>query len=1130
MGKEWEAAGRKLAIPSRVFYYEGAPKCNARAPSVSLLVLAPTFAMPSAARRFGLIVVSLLALPLLASPTRAQEEAPRVDSTFFKGLKYRMIGPYRGGRSTAVTGYPNRPSTFLMGTTGGGVWRTDDAGASWTNLSDGDFGGGMGAVDVSRSAPDVIYAGTGSACIRGNISTGRGMYKSEDGGRSWKFVGLEEAGQIGDIQIHPNDPDRVYAAALGHPFGKNEERGVYRSTDGGDSWEKVLYASDSTGAVDLAMNPDNPREIYASMWHGERKPWVVKSGSRDGGIYKTTDGGDHWHKLKGGLPGGLVGKSAVTVSPAEPDRVWALIEAKEPEGGVYRSDDAGRSWQRVNRSRKLRQRAYYYIHIQADPQDPNTVYALNTGFYKSIDGGESFEGHGVPHGDVHDLWINPNDPQKMVVADDGGAQVSLNGAKSWSTYKNQPTAEMYSVTVDNQFPYRVYGPQQDNSTISVPNWNSGGVSPKQFWFSVGGCESGPVALDPDDPSTIYAGCYGGVITRYDRDTEQMRNVMVYPQLQLGQAPRDLRERFQWVSPIEVSPQNPDVIYHASQHIFRSDDRGMTWKKISPDLTTDNPKHQDFGGAPITHEGTGTEVYGTVFALTPSPHAAGTLWAGTDDGRIQITRNGGNEWTDITPEDFPEGATVNRIEVSPHRAGEAFVAVYRYREDDFSPYLFHTTDYGDSWEQLADGENGIPGDYPVRVVREDPERKGLLYAGTEFGLFLSFDGGEHWQPFQRNLPVTPVTDLKIRRGDLVVATQGRSFWVMDDLTPLRRLTDRVRASDRHLFRPEAAIRTNASPGGSAPWPEGPPNGAIIDYYFDEAPDTTVTLEILNTDGEVLRRFSSDSTEIKHRQRVREKEEMENESFETEYVKAAVASKERFEGEPFVREEEGPLPVTEGLNRFVWNLRTPGIPTTEGARIWGYTGGIKVPPGRYRARLATAGGEGTQTKPFTVRADPRLTDVTTEDLQEQFRLARNIGGTLTDVYDAIRTLRSVRAQLKDVATRGAKAGYSGALLDDASALVDRIDTLEQQLIQTHAESLQDVINYPPRLDNQLAYLYGYVAGPEGRPTAAARTRYRDLKAQWQPLRARFQSLMNEGVADFNTAIEEAGMPPVTVRGAF
>ena len=1084
--------------------------------------------MRTASRFLAAVASLLLSLPLLAPGAQAQEEAPAVDSTFFKGLEYRMIGPYRGGRSTAVTGYPDRPHTFLMGTTGGGVWRTDDAGESWENLSDGYFGGGVGAVDVAEANPSIIYVGTGSACIRGNISTGRGAYKSTDGGRSWTFIGLEDAGQIGDIQIHPDDPDLVYMAALGHPFGHNEERGVYRSTDGGDTWEQVLYVSDSTGAVDLAMNPKNPREIYASMWHGERKPWTIYSGSPEGGLYKTTDGGDEWKKLKNGLPKGIVGKSAVTVSPANPDRVWAIIEAKEPEGGVYRSDDAGHSWTRVNRERKLRQRAYYYMHIQAHPTDPNTVYALNVGFFKSIDGGQTFEQYEVPHGDVHDLWINPTDPDLMVVADDGGAQVSVNGGEGWSTYYNQPTAEMYSVTVDNQFPYRVYGPQQDNSTISLPSWNSGGISPKQFWFSVGGCETGPIALDPDDPSVIYSGCYGGVINRYNRETEQMRNVMVYPQLQLGQAPRKLKERFQWVSPIAVSPHDPDVVYHASQRLHRSNDGGMNWTVISPDLTTDTPMHQDFGGEPITHEGTGVEVYGTIFALTPSPHRPGTIWVGTDDGRMHVTRNGGGEWTEITPDDLPTGATVNRIEVSPHRPGEAYAAVFRYREDDFTPYIFHTTDYGASWEQLATGENGIPSDYPVRAVREDPERKGLLYAGTEFGMFISFDGGEHWQPFQRNLPVTPVTDLKVHRSDLVVATQGRSYWIMDNVSPLRQFTAATRDAAQHLFRPDPAYRVSPSQGGYDRWPQGPPNGAVIDYYFDDKPDTTVTLEILDDRGQVLRVFSSDSTEIKYRERVQEKAWMEDESFEAKRVKAEVANRERYEPQRYVYEEEGPLPVTEGLNRFVWNLRTPGIETTEGARVWGYTGGLKVPPGRYQVRLTTPGG--TETQPLTVRKDPRLTNVSQEDLEEQFRLAYEVGQTLNDVYDAVRMLRSVRAQLKDIATRGAKAGYSEALLDDAAALVDRINATEQQLIQTRAESFQDVINYPPRLDNQIAYLYSVVAGPEGRPTGGARQRWQDLQEEWTEVRARLQRLMEEDVAAFNTAVEEAGMPPVTVRGAY
>ena len=1033
-----------------------------------------------------------IAAPASAQPDDENAENIVHDPAHFDELDYRMIGPYRGGRSTAVTGIPGGdPDHYLMGAVGGGVWQTTNAGQNWSNISDGYFDvGAIGSVAVSKADPNVVYAGTGSACIRGNVSTGRGIYRSMDGGETWSFIGLPEAGQIGDIKIHPENPDLVYVAALGHPFGKNEQRGVFRSTDGGDTWDKVLFLSDSTGVVDLAMNPNNPREIYASAWRAERKPWtIISGGAPEGGIYKTTDGGDNWDKLGGGLPSKTFGKSAVTVSPAKPNRVWAIVEAKEPEGGVYRSDNRGTTWTRVNRDRDLRQRAYYYIHIEADPQDPNTVYVLNVGLHRSVDGGESFDRMSVPHGDVHDLWINPEDPTTMVVANDGGAQVSHDQGETWSTYYNQPTAEFYSVEVDNQFPYRVYGPQQDNSTISLPSWREGNTTPKEPWMAIGGCETGPISFHPDNPNLIYAGCYGGTITRWNKETGQTRNVMVYPQLQLGQAPKNLRERFQWVSPIVVSPHDPDVVYHASHRIWRSEDGGMSWSQISDDLTTDTPKHQEFGGKPITNEGTGVEVYNTVFSLRVSPHSAQTLWAGTDDGRVWISRDEGGSWSEITPDDMPEQGTVNRIDVSPHEAGKAYMAVYRYRMDDWSPYIFQTTNYGEDWTLLTTGDNGIPADHPTRVVREDPDREGLLYAGTEFGMFVSFDDGAHWQSFQQNLPATPITDLKVHKQDLVVATQGRSFWIMDNLTPLHDLTDAVASADHHLVKPRAAYLVSPSGGWGEYSPEGPPRGAQFHYFFEETPEETVTLEVLNPQGEVIRSFTSDSS----------------------------AAEEA---------DEPVLPVEAGLNNFSWDMVSKPVDTVDGAIVWGYTGGVKALPGTYELRLSV--GDESQTQSFEVRKDPRLTDVTRQDLVAQHDMATTIRDTLNSVYDSIRMLRMVREQVQSTMKYAKEAEMSS---DELTAMADsvtqQLTAVEQELIQTNAESFQDVINYPPQLDNQFAYLYGYVAGPNGRPTEGAQTRFDDLNAQWADLRTELQSIMDTELAQFNQMVrDQVGSQPVLV----
>ena len=777
--------------------------------------------------------------PVTAQSSMAPETSPEnqvVDPALFSAMEFRLIGPFRGGRSTTVTGVPDQPLTFLQGTTGGGVWKTTDAGESWEPISDGFFDvSSIGAVEVAPSDPNVIYAGTGSAGIRGNVQTGRGIYRSTDGGDSWAFAGLEDAGLIGRIRVHPGDPDLVYAAVLGHPFGKNQQRGVFRSADGGGSWEKVLFLSDSVGAVDLAMNPENPRILYAGMWRAERKPWTLIDASEDGGIYRTGDGGNSWEKLAGGLPQGLTGRIGITVSPANPDRVWAIVNAHDPQGGVYRSDDGGESWSRVNRDRRLRQRHWYYSHIVADPLDQNTVYAMNTSLYRSIDAGESWETIRVPHGDVHDLWINPNNSDFMVVANDGGAQVSLNAGESWSTLLNQPTAELYRVVTDDRFPYRVYAAQQDNSTISLPSRSTGALTPYEEWYDVGGCESGHIAVDPQDPDIYYAGCYNGMLSRLNRRTGESRNVDPAPVLVDGVAPRDLADRFQWNFPIVFSPHDPNTLYTASQRVLKSTDDGMSWEAISPDLTTDDESKQPLPGGPLQHDHTSVEVYTTIFQLAESPHTPGVLWVGSDDGRVHLSRDGGGNWMEVTPEGLPVDGTINTLEISPHQPGRVFLAVQRYRLDDYRPMIYRTNDFGESWDLLTDGTNGIPGDHPVRVVREDPDRRGLLYAGTDFGLFVSFDNGEHWQSLRQNLPVTQVADLQVKEQDLVVATHGRSIWIMDDLTPLHQLA--VMATEGGLqrpilFRPGLTYRLQRAGRGGDRAMENPPNGALIRYYLPE----------------------------------------------------------------------------------------------------------------------------------------------------------------------------------------------------------------------------------------------------------------------------------------------------------
>jgi photosystem II stability/assembly factor-like uncharacterized protein len=1012
----------------------------------------------------------------------------KVDPNLLSGLKYRDLGFSRGGRSTAATGVAGQPLVYYFGGTGGGVFKTLDAGNTWTNVTDGFLGvGAIGAVAVAPSDPNVVYVGTGSACPRGNVSVGDGIYKSTDAGKTWKHIGLREAGQIGKIRVHPRNADLVYVAALGHIFGPNEERGVFRSKDGGASWDKVLYVGEKTGVVDLAMDPKNPRNLFASAWSTERKPWTLTSGGESDGVYRSTDAGDTWKKVEGGLPEGAVGRSSVAVSPANPNRVFVLLEAEGDKGGVYRSDDGGDSFRRVNGDANLRQRPWYYIHIYADPKDENTVYGLNVNVFKSVDGGKTFDQRiETPHGDNHDLWINPDDPLNMIEANDGGANVTFDGGKSWSTQQNQPTSEIYRVVVDDRWPYRVYGAQQDNSTISVPV-RTGSRQVVTDWYSVGGCESGHIAVDPRDPDIVYAGCYGGSIERTNLKTGEVREILHYPQLQLGQAPRDLKYRFQWNAPIRLSPHDPEILYHASQVVHLSRDRGQSWTVISPDLTTNDVEQQDYSGGAITRDNTGVEVYNTIFAFEESPKVRGLLWAGSDDGRVNLSRDSGASWKEITPKDMPPGGTVNVIELSAHDPGRAFIAVYRYRQNDFRPYIFRTNDYGASWDLLTDGKNGIPATSFTRAVREDPDRKGLLYAGTEFGMYLSVDDGAHWQRFQLNLPVTPVTDLRIHRKDLVLSTQGRGFWVLDDASPLPQLADPdVRKSTAHLFLPRTAYR-----GGAV-------EGASLSYYFAATPEKDVKLEILNEAGEVIREFEGKPGE-------------------------------KSEEEPRGRRgrpgrEQPKLPVEKGLNRFTWDLREKGPEIPQGVVHWGGSPGLKVVPGSFRARLSS--GDWSQTQPLEVTLTPSLT-TTVAELKEQHAFGKEVASEITSLFAVLRGIRDVKSQADAVLDRVKKAGLESAEVQAAvDAAKTKLSELEESITQVKSKSGQDPINFPPQIDNQLTSLYGYVAEGDFPPTAGAHERFTDLKPELQRIRGRFDEIVAAEVAGLNRVVAALSLPPVVV----
>ena len=1073
-------------------------------------------------------IVRIVAVAVLATLPLAAQELPEnatVHPDLLSSLEYRSVGPFRGGRVTAVGGFPDRSGSFVMGTTGGGVWITEDAGESWRNVTDDALDvGSVGAVEVAPGDPNVIWVGTGSAGIRGNVSIGKGVWRSTDRGRTWRFRGLPDAGLIGAIEVDPRDPDVAFVAALGNPFAPNPERGVYRTRDGGTSWEQVLFVADSVGAVDLAMDPTNPRILYAGMWRAERKPWTLIDASRDGGVWRTTDGGDSWTRLSdpsvdNGLPSAtLFGRIGLAISPADPRRVWALVNAPDPHGGIWRSDDGGEHWAKITRDRRFRQRHWYYSHLTADPVDPNTVYVLNTGMYRSVDGGSDWEEIDVPHGDVHALWIRPDDPESMIVGNDGGAQVSLNGGETWSTMHNQPTAEFYRVEVDNQWPYRLYGAQQDNTTISVASRVDGDLSPEEDWFSVGGSESGHISVHPhpDSAHIVWAGNYIGQIDRSNLRTGERRNMILYPEMGDGVPPRDARYRFQWNAPILVSRHDPGMVYHASQYVHRTTDGGMTWETISPDLATDNEAQQGLPGGPLQVDHTGVEVYNTIFVLSESPQDPAELWAGTDDGRVHVTRDGGETWTEITPEAMPDQGTVNSIDLSPHTRGRAVMAVYRYRDGDFRPYVFLTENGGEDWDLLTDGTNGIPADHPVRVVREDPDREGLLYAGTEFGPYVSFDEGRHWQPLQLNLPRTPITDLQVHRGDLVVATQGRSFWILDDLTPLHAIRDGIREEALHVLQPRDVTLARFRAAGGDRAPEDAPNGVVLHYWIGEAVEGEVEIQVLDATGTVIREFEGrverDGGDDGVDEQVGDPEDAdEGEGDEQE--------------DPGLEEEE--LEVEPGMNRFVWDLRYPGPDVIEGSRFsLAYTGGMWAAPGRYAVRVEAA--DEVREVSVQVGLDPRKPDVTLEDMTAQFELARRVRDRLTEVHDAIREIRSIRAQTGAYVERARETGRPEAVVADLRERADSLDAslkeVEEALIQTRSESGQDPINFPPKLDDQLAYLYSHVTGSYGRPTEGSHQRYRDLRGETQPLLDRVDRIVTTEVADFNRALEAAGIGPV------
>ena len=1037
-----------------------------------------------------------LAAGLAVIPAAILFAAPAYDPTIFASLTWRSIGPPRGGRSIASTGTPSRLLEYYFGAVGGGLWKTTDGGLTWRPVTDGQLqSSSVGAVAVSESSPDTVYIGMGEVELRGNIMQGDGVYKSTDAGKTWKHSGLADSQTVSRLRVHPTNPDVVYAAVFGHPFGQNPERGVFRSRDGGASWQKVLYRDDRSGAADLCMDPHNPNVLYAAIWDANRTPWSLTSGGPGSGLFKTTDGGDHWTEItrNPGMPEGIIGKIGIAVSGADGNRVYALVE--NGNGGVFVSDDAGANWKLLSEDRRLRQRAFYYSRIYADPKSKDTAYALNTGFYKTTDGGKTWRAIATPHGDNHDLWMDPSNPLRMIESNDGGANVSVNGGESW-TGQEFPTAQFYHVATTRDIPYHVCGAQQDNSTLCTTSQGGGrggrgGPAP----YAVGGGESGYIAPHPTNPNIFYAGSQGALLTRFDRRNGWTRDIQVYPMFFSGESAGSLKERWQWTFPIVFSPLDPAVMYTSSQHLWKTVDDGHSWQSISPDLTRGDPKTLGDSGGPITHDQNGPEIYGTIFTIAPSRKEKDTIWTGSDDGLVYITRDGGKHWSKITPPGMPDFGRVSLIDASPHDAAGAYVAVKNYQNDDRKPYVFKTSDYGKTWTKIV---NGIAENDFVHAVREDPGRRGLLFAGTEHGIYVSFDDGAQWQSLRLNLPDTQVPDLVIEGSDLVIATHGRSFYIMDNIAPLRQLTPAILSENQHLFKPPVAQR-NVSQGRIS--------------YFLKQPAERVQIEIVDAKGAVVRTFTGTTADDQRGGRG-------GRGGQGAAADTGDAPDEEGGGGGRRGAGNATVPRKAGINNFAWDLRYPGAKGFQGMILWsGGRGGPQAAPGPYTVKLSVNGQ--TLSERLVVEKDPRIDSVTVADLNEQFKLALQIRDKTTEANEMVITVRELKKQMDE------RQKSDASLKAAFDPLRKKLTEVEEEVYQVRNRSNQDPLNFPIKLNNKLAALERVVETGDGKPIAGAYTVFKELSDLLAVQKAKLDAAIKTDLAGVNKLLTDKGMKALEPR---